>query len=121
MVLLEVSNNPQNGGEYQLVCTLKILSRIDQTNDTELWTSKTINHKSLTNPADLAIKDQLVFIASNSDDKSGVVTFNPTMKTIKTLRGPTEGFGEKQCTALVAHADGLYTMTSNEKTVDIFN
>lgn len=90
-----------------VVCTLKILSRIDKPNDTELWTSKTINHKSLTNPMDLAIKDSLVFIASNNDDKNGVVTFNPVMKTIKTLRGPPDGFGEKNCMSLITHKDGL--------------
>jgi len=106
MVLLEMGN-PQQNQTDQVVCTLKILSRIDQTNDTELWTSKTINHKSLTNPMDLAIKDGLVFIASNNEDKNGVVTFNPIMKTIKTLRGPTDGFGEKQCMSLVAHKEGL--------------
>lgn len=106
MVLLEMGAGAQNQAE-SVVCTLKILSRIDQTNDTELWTSKTINHKSLTNPMDLAISNGLVFIASNNEDKNGVVTFNPIMKTIKTLRGPPEGFGEKSCMSLVSHKDGL--------------
>lgn len=81
-----MGQNPDNN----MVCTLKILSRIDQPNECELWTSKTINHKSLSNPRCIAIKDGLVFIASNSEEKTGVVSFNPQMKTIKTLRAPSE-------------------------------